>query len=200
MYDLAVLDDAPTAIAALDPARNRLLGHLGEPASAAMLAKRLGIPRQKITYHLGQLETHGLIRPEETRRWGGLTEQLYVASAGSYVVSPAALGSVAADPVKAHDRLSASYLIALAARVVREVGSMVRRADKAGLRFPSLSIDTEIRFRSAAERAAFTQELTDDIHRLVARYHDASAPDGRPHRLLVMAHPAPANDEKRESS
>jgi DNA-binding transcriptional ArsR family regulator len=200
MSDLAVLDDAPTAIVALDSARNQLLAQLTEPASAAMLASRLGVPRQKINYHLRTLESHGLVKPAATRRWGGLTEQLFVASAGSYVVSPAALGAVAADPTKTHDRLSASYLIALAARVVREVGSMVRLADRAGLRFPSLSIDAEIRFRSPSDRAAFTHELTDCVSRLVARYHDGSAPDGRAHRLIVLAHPSPAKEEEEESA
>lgn len=200
MNELAVIDNAPVAITALDPARNRLLSALAEPASAAMLASRFEIPRQKINYHLNALATHGLVQPAETRKWGGLTERLYVASAGSYVISPSALGAVAADPSKSHDRLSASYLIALAARVVREVGSMVRRADKAGLRFPSLSIDAEIRFRSPADRAAFTQELTDSVSRLVARYHDGSAPDGRAHRLIVLAHPSPAKEEEQETA
>jgi hypothetical protein len=66
--------------------------------------------------------------------WGGLTERLLVATAASYVVSPGALGPVAADPSREVDRLSASYLIALGARVVRKVGDLVRRANEAGKR------------------------------------------------------------------
>lgn len=50
-------------------------------------------------------------------------------------------------------------------------------------------VDTEVRFRSATERAAFTSELTDAITKLVAKYHDESAPGGRRHRLVVVAHP-----------
>jgi DNA-binding transcriptional ArsR family regulator len=200
MNELAVIDDAATAITALEPARNRLLALLEEPASAAMLASRLAIPRQKVNYHLRALESHGLVEAAETRRWGGLTERLFVASANSYVVSPAALGAVAADPAKSHDRLSARYLIALAARVVREVGSMVRQADAANLKLPSLSIDTIIRFRSPGDRAAFTQELTESINWITARYHDASAPGGRAHRLVLFAHPLPAEEQRKETS
>ena len=95
----------------------------------------------------------------ETRRWGGLTERLLVASAGSYVVSPGALGPAAADPGRSADRLSASYLIALAGRVVREVGDLCAARGRPRSSCATLSIDTEIRFRSAAERAAFTHEL-----------------------------------------
>src|SRR5262245_58256118 len=130
MVDVQVLDDPQVAAVALDPVRNRMLGELREPASAAALAARLGLPRQKVNYHLRTLEKHGLARQVAKRRWGGLTERQLVASATSYVVSPAALGTVAADPGRATDRLSAGYLVSLAARVVREVGELVRRATR----------------------------------------------------------------------
>lgn len=191
MVDVEVIEDPAAATVALEPVRSRLLSELSEPASAAALASRLGIPRQKVNYHLRTLEEHGLVRVAEQRQWGGLTERLLVASAASYVVSPGALGAVGSDPGRRADRLSASYLIALAARVVREVGALLRRAGEAGKRLPTLSIDTEIRFRSAAERAAFSSELANAVTTLVARYHDASAPGGRSHRLVVVAHPLP---------
>jgi DNA-binding transcriptional ArsR family regulator len=189
--DLAVIDDPAAAAVALEPVRSRLLAELSSPASAATLAARLGIPRQKVNYHLHALESHGLVEVAETRQWGGLTERRMVANAGSYLVSPAALGPAAADPARSADRLSASYLIALAARAVREVGDLVRRAEAAGKNLPTLSIDAEIRFRSPADRAAFTDELSAAVVQLVSRYHDESAPGGRPHRLLVVAHPVP---------
>lgn len=191
MLDVAVIENAASAAIALDPIRNRLLSELAEPASASTLAARLGIGRQKVNYHLTALESHDLVRVAETRQWGGLTERLMIATAASYVVSPAALGPVASDPARSADRLSAGYLIALAARVVREVGDLVRRATKHDKRLATLSIDTEIHFRSAAERAAFSHELTTTIAALAARYHDPSAPHARPHRLIVAAHPLP---------
>jgi hypothetical protein len=82
-------------------------------------------------------------------------------------------------------------LIALAARAVREVGDLLRRSRAAKQPLATLSIDAEIRFRSAADRAAFTAEVTEAVTKLVARYHDESAPGGRPHRLIVVAHPRP---------
>jgi DNA-binding transcriptional ArsR family regulator len=189
MVDVEVIEDPAAAAIAVDPVKSQLLAALAEPASAAGLAARLRIPRQKVNYHLRSLEDHGLVRVSEERLWGGLTERVMVATAASYIVSPAALGPAAADPQRGADRLSASYLIALAARIVREVSGLMRRAAEAGKSLATLSIDTEIRFRSAADRAAFTQELTQAVTTLVSRYHDASAPQARPHRLVIVAHP-----------
>jgi DNA-binding transcriptional ArsR family regulator len=153
MQDIEVIDHPAAAAVALDPIRSRLLAELAEQASAAALAARVGIPRQKVNYHLKTLEAHGLVEVAKKRKWGGLTERLMVASATSYVVSTRALGPVGADPGRTGDRLSASYLIALAARIVREVSDLGRRAKETGKRLP-LSIDTEVRFKSAADRAA----------------------------------------------
>lgn len=195
MNDIQVIDDPAAAAIALDPVRSRLLAALAEPASAAALASRLGIARQKVNYHLRTLEAHKLVRVAKKRKWGGLTERLLVATATSYVISPAAMGGVGADPERTADRLSASYLIALAARIVREVGGLLRRAQEQDKRLATLAIDAEVRFRSAEDRAAFTRELTESITRLVAHYHDESSPGGRAHRLVLVAHPLPHKSE-----
>jgi predicted ArsR family transcriptional regulator len=213
MLDVEVIDEPAAATVALDPVRSRLLAELAQPASAATLAARLGIARQKVNYHLRTLEAHGLVRVAQTRQWGGLTERLLVATAASYIVSPGALGPVAADPGREADRLSASYLLALAARIVREVGQLLRRCRELDKRLATLSLDTEVRFRSAADRAAFSNDLADAVAKLVSRYHDplasgasrhgtadAPAPGGRSHRLVIAAHPLPHPSRAREPS
>jgi len=200
MLDIQVIDDPAAATVALEPMRSRLLSELAAPASAATLATRVGLARQKVNYHLRALEAHGLVRLAEERKWGGLTERLLVATGSSYVVSPSALGPVAVDPDREVDRLSASYLIALGARMVREVGSLVRRAKETGKRLATLSVDTEVRFRSPADRAAFTGELTEAIATLVSKYHDASSPGGRAHRLMLVAYPLPPKPTPKELS
>jgi len=200
MLDIQVIDDPAAATVALEPTRSRLLSELAAPASAATLAARVGLGRQKVNYHLRALEAHGLVKLAEKRRWGGLTERLLVASAASYVVSPGALGAVAVDPEREVDRLSASYLIALGARMIREVSDLVRRASKAGKRLATLALDTQVCFRSATDRAAFTNELTEAVARLVSKYHDPSAPSSRPHRLVVVAHPVPQKSKPKELS
>jgi len=198
VHDVHLIEDPAAAAVALGPMRSRLLCELAAPASAAALATRVGVSRQKVNYHLRALESHGLVQLAEKRKWGGLTERLLVATAASYVVSPSALGPVATDPHREVDRLSASYLIALGARVVREVADLVRRAKNAGKRLATLAVDTEVRFRSPADRAAFSAELAAAITKLVAKYHDESAPGGRAHRLVVVAHPLPKKSDSKE--
>lgn len=195
VLDVEVIEDPAAAVVALDPVRARLLAELAAPASAAALALRLDLPRQKVNYHLRTLERHGLVEVAGERRHGGLTERLLVATAAAYAVSPGALGAAgAADPARTADRLSAAYLVALAGRAVREVGELVRRARRADRRLVTLALDAEIRFATSADRAAFADELTAAVAALASRYHDDAAADGRAYRLLVAAHPVPAAD------
>ena len=155
------------------------------------MAARLDLPRQKVNYHLRALEALELVESVEQRRWGGLTERLVVATAAAYGVSPTALGPIGADPAGNGDRLSASYLVAVAARIVREVGALWRGALASDKRLATLSIDTVIHFKSPAERAAFTRDLTDAIATPAAKYHNQRVPNGRPHRVIVASYPAP---------
>jgi DNA-binding transcriptional ArsR family regulator len=191
MRDVDVIADPAAAAAALDPVRARLLAELREPVSASALASRLGVPRQRINYHLRLLEKHGLVEVAGTRAWGGLTERQLVATAAGYVVSPEALGAAASTPRPSADRSSAAYVVALAARVVAEVGGMARNAVRQRKRLPVYGLDTSIRFGSPADRAAFADELTAAVNRLVSKYHDESTPNGRWQRLMVSVHPVP---------
>src|SRR5882724_7492674 len=123
MFEVAVIEDPAAAEVSLDPVRARLLAELAEPGSATMLAAKVGLPRQKVNYHLRALERHGLVELVEERRKGNMTERLMRATAMSYVISPVALAAVAPDPDRAPDRLSARWMLALSARLVREVGA-----------------------------------------------------------------------------
>jgi DNA-binding transcriptional ArsR family regulator len=199
MHDLEVIDDPAAAAVAVEPVKSQLLAALAEPASAASLAAKLGLARQKVNYHLKSLEEYGLVHLAEERLWGGLRERVMVASASSYVVSPTALGPVAADPDRGADRLSASYLIALAARIVREVSVLLRRAREANKQLATLGMDTVITFKSAADRAAFTAELTTAVTTLASRYHDTATPGGRAHRVVIVAHPLPHETGSKEA-
>jgi DNA-binding transcriptional ArsR family regulator len=190
MLDIEVVDDPVAAADLLDPIRSRILAELTEPASATSLAGTIGQSRQKVNYHLRALEGHGLVHLVEERPRRGLTERVMAASARSYVVAPSATGPTAPDTERT-DQLSSRYLLAVAARMLGEVADLARRADRARRPLATLTIDTEIRFASAAERSAFTEELAAAVTGLAARYHDETAPDGRRHRLVVAAHPTP---------
>jgi DNA-binding transcriptional ArsR family regulator len=190
MLDVAVIEDAAAAGATLDPLRALLLAALAEPGSASSLAARIGQPRQKVNYHLRELERHGLVELVEERRRGNMSERVLQATASSYVISPMALAAVAPDPERAPDRLSARWLLAVAARLVSEVGTLITGASRVGKRVSTFALDGEVRFASAADRAAFAEELTNAVTGLVARYHDETVPGGRKFRVILAIHPA----------
>jgi DNA-binding transcriptional ArsR family regulator len=189
MIDIAVIEDPAAAEASLNPVRTRLLAELVLPASATTLAARVGLPRQMVNYHLHALERHGLVKLVEERRKGNMHERLMQATATSYVISPAALALVQPDPSRAPDRLSAFWLLALAARLVRDVGALISGGNVARKRVATFALEADVRFATASDRAAFAEELATSVARLVATYHDATAERGRAHRLIVAIHP-----------
>jgi DNA-binding transcriptional ArsR family regulator len=198
MLDVTVIDDPAAAEVSLDPVRARLLAELAQPGSASTLAARVGLARQKVNYHLRALERHGLVELVEERRKGNMTERVMRATASSYVISPATLAAFAPDPDRSPNQLSALWLLALAARLVREVGELLGRAKRARRPLATFAIDTELRFASASDRAAFAAELSNAVEALASKYHDEFATGGRKHRLIVALHPSitrPASED-----
>lgn len=200
MLDVAVIEDPAAAEATLDPMRAQLLAGLVEPGSATMLAARVGLPRQKVNYHLRELERHGLIELVEERRKGNVTERIMRATAASYVISPAVLAAMQPDPARSPDRLSARWLLALAARLVRDVGALIAGADKARKPLATFALEGEVRFASPADRTEFAEELTNVITALISKYHDEHAERGRDHHVIIAIHPSvPAEIADKES-
>jgi DNA-binding transcriptional ArsR family regulator len=183
---IAVVEDVHRARTLLRGPRLRLLEALRErPDSASGLAERLGVPRQTINYHLRQLEQAGLVELVEERGHGRCVERLVAPAAAAFTLSPATLGPLAPRSRDVDDRTSAAYLAARAGEVVRDVGVLIGGAGPV----PTLTLETQIRFASAEERAAFARDLQEAIERLVSRYHDDRAGGERRFTLLVAAHP-----------
>jgi DNA-binding transcriptional ArsR family regulator len=187
---LDVIQNPRRAAAILQhPLRRQILQALAEPGSASRLARQLGEPRQKINYHLRELEAQGLLEPVEERRKGNCVERIVRATAAHYLISPDVAGSLAADGGITPDRFSSTYLIAVAARVIREVAELRCRAAAVGKPLPTLTLETDIRFRCASDRNAFAEELAQSFAQLAAKYHDEHAKDGRPYRFMLGGHP-----------
>jgi DNA-binding transcriptional ArsR family regulator len=190
-----VIASSERAAALLDPLRRRLLLELREPDSAAGLARRLRLPRQKVNYHVRELEKQRLVELVGRRRRGNCTARILRATAQAYVIGPSALGGLGADPATVRDRFSAAYLVAVAARAVQDVGELGARAEKAGRRLATLTLEAEVRFASADARAGFAEELARAVARLTGKYHDAKAPGGRAFRFVVAGYPATSPKE-----
>lgn len=181
---LQIVQSPEKAGVLLQPGRLRLLEQLTQPDSAAGLARRLGVPRQKLNYHLRELERAGFVELFEERRKGNCTERVVRATAREFLVAPHAGRAAVAD------RFSAAYLVSIAARAIRDLATLCLRAGRAGKRIATLTLETEIRFASAESRAAFSQELTASIAQLTAKYHSERAEGGRPFRLVTVSYPA----------
>ncbi len=193
---IGVVQDPAHAAALLHPVRQSILEALREPGSASTLAQQLGLPRQKVNYHLRELERHDLVELIEERRKGNCTERLLRAKAFSYVISPETVAALAANPEQIRDRFSSAYLTALASRTLRELGQLRQLADRSNKRLATLSLDTDVRFASPETRAAFGEELTAAVGKLVEKYHDSGAKNGRSFRLVAGVYPHPKSREQ----
>jgi DNA-binding transcriptional ArsR family regulator len=189
--DVDVIEEPKRARALLDVTRLELLQNLTEPASAAGLARRLELPRQRVNYHLRELESQGLVELEQERRRGNAVERIYRRASSSYAISTAALGSLGTRPQDIKDRFSTAYQIALASQAVRDLGLLQAGAEAAGKQLPTLSLDVEVRFGDGERRDAFAAELTAEVARLVQKYQDDAAPDGRTFQFYLGAYPRP---------
>ena len=186
---LEVIRSPEPAAALLDSTRQQLLAKLAQPNSAAGLARSLGLPRQRVNYHLRVLEQAGLVELVEERKKGNCLERVVRATARSFVISPEALGALGDTPEEARDRFSTAYLIAAAGRAIKDVAVLEARARVERKRLATFTIDADIRFPTAAARSAFAEELATAVAGLAAKYHDDRAPGGRRFRVLAAIHP-----------
>ncbi len=200
LASVEMVHDPARAGALLDPMRMQLLERLREPDSAAGLARKMKVPRQKLNYHLRTLEKEGFLELVEERRKGNCIERVVRATARSFVIDPGVLGNLGADPRDVQDKFSSSYLIALSAKVLRDVAALRSRAQKAGKRLATFSLQSEIQFASAEDRTAFFEELTAQVARLAAKYHNETQPGGRRFELVFGSYPSlakPAETERK---
>lgn len=193
---MQIVRDPERAAAVLHPSRLRMLEHLAEPGSASTVARRMGLTRQQVNYHLHELEKNGYVELVEERRVGNCLERVLRATAESFVISPEALGALSAGRAATQDRFSAAYLVSAAARVIRDLAILGLRASRASKRLATMTAETKIRFRSAEERSAFAEELAGALAKLTAKYNDDSAPGGRAFHILAGAWPVISKQEQ----
>lgn len=176
---------------ALSPLRRTLLGELRQPASATELATRLGETRQRVNYHVRELEKAGLVEIVEERARRGCTERVVRATARAVVVAPDVIGDLA---TVTQDRFAADMLLALAARTVSDVARMRERADAQGRRLVTFAIEADVGFARPADIERFADQLAEQVTALAARF-DTGAVEHR-YRVIVGGHPLPKREEQ----
>ena len=187
---LDIIDDPSRARAALQPIRLKLLHLLDRPQSAPQLAKSIGMPRQRVLYHLRKLEAQQLVEPLDRGSVGSRIDRSYVRTATSYAIAPKTLGGVAVDPRTVADAFSSTYLSAVAGRALNDLAALNRAAAARGKRVPTLTLETEVRFATPGDQRRFADELTAAFAALAAKYHHADAPQGRTFRVFACGYPA----------
>jgi hypothetical protein len=120
------------------------------------------------------------------------------AKARHWLIDPGALAGLADGPLPPADRFSADYLVALAARAIREVAGLTRKAARSRKRLATLALDAEVRLARPADFPAFAEELGRAVAEVVARHHDDEAPGGRRFRIVAGAWPGKDGTQKEE--
>src|SRR5919112_1505303 len=189
-HPLEIIDDPTRARAALQPIRLRLLHLLDRPQSAPQLAKAMGMPRQRVLYHLRTLEAQRLVEAEDHGRVGRRIDRSYVRTATSYAIAPKALGGAAVDTRSIRDAFSSAYLSAVAGRALNDLAALGRAAAARGKRVPTLTLEADVRFATPSDQRRFADELTATFSTLAAKYHDPNAPQGRTFRVFACGYPA----------
>ena len=179
----------------LDPLRLRLLGLAQRPISAADMAGRLRLPRQRVNYHVRRLALRGFLRRAGRQRKRNMVEQLYVAAARRFLLAPELLEPVAADWRDVPDAASGAYLLALASRVQADVLRASRAAQAEGRRLTTLSLKSQFRFQTVEQRADFARAIREGVVEAIARHTVPDEPSGRrapaglPYRLVLSCYP-----------
>ncbi len=187
---ISIIDRTESAAALLSPVRMEILKLLREPDSAANVARRLALPRQRVSYHVRALKDADLLHDVCSRRKGNFVEKLVQATGRYYLIAPQALGELGANLDAAQDRFSSAYLVGMVSEAIRDVCTLRQQADVAGKKLATLSLETEVNFLDPAAQNAFAEELATCMTRLTKKYHHKGGLGGRTIRFMLAGYPA----------
>ncbi len=183
-----MVEDAATARLALSPLRRQILERLRAPASAMVLSREFGLPRQKIGYHLRKLEQAGLIAETSRRRRRGFTERLLETRSEALLVDPMILASADPVAVETQDRFAADHLVRTAARMARDVSRMREAAAAEGSRLLTFTLEADVAFAAPSDIESFSLRLSRALADIAADF--APPEHGRSYRVTIAGHPA----------
>lgn len=187
------IESAESLQAIANPIRIKVLESLREPASAAAVARELGQPRQKVNYHLKELQRVGLIEHAGERRKGNFLEQLYRSVARRFVISPVVTWDKEALAEAVRDQVALSSLLDLGDRIQRDAAALLDEAALTGTRIPSTSMEAEIRFADESSRNAFMREYLSALTTLLDKFGDKR---GEPFRVAIGVYPDVDHDQE----
>lgn len=190
-HNWSLIDDRECAEIVLHPIRSQMLRMLRAPGSASSLSKVLGIPRQKLNYHLKELERVGLVKKIDSVRKRNCVEQIYVSIARQFAISPKTLEDAGLSADRVLDKRSLEYVAAIGAKLIDDIAHVSQNAGE-GQAMPSLTLESAVSFATEADRYAFGQELSNAASQLAAKYGIAEG-HSVPFRMVLVIHPQTAS-------
>jgi DNA-binding transcriptional ArsR family regulator len=178
--------DQDTLQALSHPTRVQILEALREPASGAAVARRIGQPRQRVNYHLHELEQSGLVEPVGEERTGNFMATLYRAVARSFVVSPQVAWSDPRRMEAMRSQHSLETLVLLGERLQSDAAALLDRAAFDGAQIPSAAVTAELRFGCEDDRASFLNDYLKAVSQLTERY---GSKQGEGFRVVLAVYP-----------
>jgi len=178
--------DPPTIKDLSNPTRVAILDALREPASAATVARTIGQPRQRVNYHLKELEHAGLVERVGEERTGNFMSSLYRSVARSFVVSPKVAWADPRRVAAMRDQHSLETLVELGERLQRDAAELLDRAAFDGEQIASASVTADVRFATEDDRARFMDDYLRTLRGLLEKY---GAKEGETYRAAIAVYP-----------
>ena len=163
--------------------RQQLLHELAEPTSATVLAKRHDMSRQRIGYHMRDLEKAGCITMVGERAQRGLTEKLYQVAPRVFTQAPKDLPEPGQQSEFSFARLVNTLGHALTTLV------RIKQKAKPNEKIATLALDATMHFENPKQRQAFTEDLLDAVQSVVRKHEHARSNSTRSFRFMLGAYP-----------
>jgi len=190
---LEVVQDREAARCLLHPVRLRIVEHLVGPDSASGVARRLKLPRQRVNYHLRELERHGLVRLVQEETHGAGTERRLQAQARAYALGPRLLGRLSADRSLSGEETPEARILRALTRAIRELaaagaGASADEGKGTNTRVDeAVAVEVDVVVADAEAMRDFTQDLQRAVELLSERYRTVTGPSCH---VVLAAHPA----------
>lgn len=168
------------------PLRVAVLEALRNPDSAAGVSRIVGKPRQKVNYHLKELERAGLVQRVGERRKGNFVEQLYQSVAKRFVVAQQFAWDVEKLSATLADQVSLAELSAAGERLQHDASVLLDLAAYEGRQIPSATAAVDVRFEDESSRAAFMQEYLETLKHLLNKH---GSPKGAAFHVITATYP-----------
>ena len=159
MTSVELITDPDRAIT-LTGLRRRILDVLDEPDSATGLANTLGTTRQKVNYHLRELERAGFVELAAVRQRRGLEERVMRRTSDVVLVDPAAFSGMG---FPRRDAVGLTGVIATASSLIRQSAAVAAGASNGLESVAAATLDGEIRVESPARLKEMLAEIADVI-------------------------------------